>query len=142
MTTPIREAEEEQIEIEIIHGVEGDCFAIDGYRVAGPKPWGGGTVTKSWTIPPCRLKDIKAVTKYTERAVLEGQQTSFIKALQERNPADQLVILGGLLYQYLMEETNATTANITLDNFSRHGKVLGDLEIKVTLKTQLEAKDE
>jgi len=30
--------------IEIIRGVEGDCVAINDFRVAGPKPWGGGRV--------------------------------------------------------------------------------------------------
>lgn len=26
----------------VVAGVEGACLYIDGYRVAGPKPWGGG----------------------------------------------------------------------------------------------------
>jgi len=30
--------------VEIIQGVEGLCVAIDGLRVAGPKPWGGGKI--------------------------------------------------------------------------------------------------
>ena len=32
----------EDVTLEIIRGVEGLCIAINGRRVAGPKPWGGG----------------------------------------------------------------------------------------------------
>lgn len=28
--------------IEYISGTEGNCLAINNYRIAGPKPWGGG----------------------------------------------------------------------------------------------------
>lgn len=28
--------------IEYISGCEGNCLAINDYRIAGPKPWGGG----------------------------------------------------------------------------------------------------
>lgn len=34
---------------EIISGVEGKCLCIDETRVAGPKPWGGGTIVDSFT---------------------------------------------------------------------------------------------
>ena len=33
---------------EVIHGVEGCCLALDDTRIAGPKPWGGGTVIHAW----------------------------------------------------------------------------------------------
>jgi len=33
---------------EVIRGVEGYCLALDDTRVAGPKPWGGGTVIHAW----------------------------------------------------------------------------------------------
>lgn len=42
---------------EVIHGVEGYCLALDDTRIAGPKPWGGGTVTQSWETD----EDYKAV---------------------------------------------------------------------------------
>ena len=38
------------IELCIIHGSEGDCVTINDYRIAGPKPWGGGKVVKSWQV--------------------------------------------------------------------------------------------
>lgn len=37
-----------KIKIEIIKGAEGECIVINGQRVAGPKPWGGGRVVQSW----------------------------------------------------------------------------------------------
>lgn len=33
---------------EVIRGVEGCCLALDDTRIAGPKPWGGGTVIHAW----------------------------------------------------------------------------------------------
>lgn len=35
---------------EVIRGVEGCCLAFDDTRIAGPKPWGGGTVIHAWEI--------------------------------------------------------------------------------------------
>ena len=43
------------IEIALVSGVEGGSLYINDYRVAGTKPWGGGTVTKRWTVPKERL---------------------------------------------------------------------------------------
>ena len=37
-----------QDEILVMRGVEGISVYINSYRVAGPKPWGGGTVVKQW----------------------------------------------------------------------------------------------
>jgi hypothetical protein len=39
-----------KFKLEIIRGVEGPCISLNDYRIAGPKPWGGGTVTKSFTV--------------------------------------------------------------------------------------------
>lgn len=33
---------------EVISGVEGCCLALDDTRIAGPKPWGGGTAIHAW----------------------------------------------------------------------------------------------
>lgn len=43
--------------IEIVKGVEGDCLVINDRRVAGPKPWGGGTVTKTFTAEVEEIKE-------------------------------------------------------------------------------------
>ena len=49
---------------EVIRGVEGDCLVLDGMRIAGPKPWGGGRVIKEWNVKEtyvpeetCRVTD-------------------------------------------------------------------------------------
>lgn len=33
---------------EVVRGVEGCCLVLDDLRIAGPKPWGGGTVIHAW----------------------------------------------------------------------------------------------
>lgn len=39
----------EGVKVELINGVEGQCVAVNDYRICGPKPWGGGSIAKSWT---------------------------------------------------------------------------------------------
>jgi hypothetical protein len=33
---------------EVVRGAEGDCLLLDDTRICGPKPWGGGAVTKTF----------------------------------------------------------------------------------------------
>lgn len=33
----------------LTRGVGGDCLVLDGTRIAGPKPWGGGRVVTTFT---------------------------------------------------------------------------------------------
>lgn len=35
-------------QLEIVHGVAGACVTLNGYRIAGPKPWGGGRVVMNF----------------------------------------------------------------------------------------------
>jgi len=35
------------IKVEIIAGPTSNCVSLDDHRIAGPKPWGGGSVTLS-----------------------------------------------------------------------------------------------
>lgn len=37
-----------KVRIMLVNGVEGMALYINETRVAGPKPWGGGTEVKSW----------------------------------------------------------------------------------------------
>lgn len=46
--------------LELIAGVEGDSVYLNDYRIAGPKPWGGGRLKKKWKV---RLEDIETVIK-------------------------------------------------------------------------------
>lgn len=38
----------DSVEIAVVSGVEGPSIYINNYRVAGPKPWGGGKITQEW----------------------------------------------------------------------------------------------
>ena len=33
---------------EIVRGVEGHCLVLDGTRICGPKPWGGGRIVRTF----------------------------------------------------------------------------------------------
>ena len=52
---------------EVVCGAEGDCLLLDDTRICGPKPWGGGTVTKTFhtdeaysVVPKDELDRLKA----------------------------------------------------------------------------------
>ena len=52
---------------EVVRGPEGDCLLLDDTRISGPKPWGGGTVTKTFrtdkaydVVPKDELDRLKA----------------------------------------------------------------------------------
>jgi hypothetical protein len=38
------------VQIEVVKGVEGHALYINDYRVAGPKPWGGGQTVHKWKV--------------------------------------------------------------------------------------------
>jgi len=38
----------ETVTIEVVSGVEGPSVYLNDYRVAGPKPWGGGKVIQKF----------------------------------------------------------------------------------------------
>ncbi len=44
------------VAVEILEGVEGKALIIEGSRVAGPKPWGGGRVVLKFDV---EVEDIK-----------------------------------------------------------------------------------
>lgn len=39
-----------QVCVEIVRGVGGLSVYLNGYRIVGEKPWGGGTVVRRWLI--------------------------------------------------------------------------------------------
>jgi hypothetical protein len=73
------------------------------------------------------------IRAYTTNKIIEAKNEGFIAKLQEYPIVEQQIILGGLIYKYLMAETNADHVDIKLENFSQDGKVLGDLQITVAL---------
>lgn len=44
-------------ELSLVDGVEGQSLYLDDTRIAGPKPWGGGTVVKTWKVCPRDLQN-------------------------------------------------------------------------------------
>ncbi len=40
----------QQFSLTVIRGVEGTAIYLNDYRIAGPKPWGGGLIIQSWNI--------------------------------------------------------------------------------------------
>lgn len=44
----------------LVDGVEGPSVYLDDHRIAGPKPWGGGTVVREWTVTE---RDLRAALK-------------------------------------------------------------------------------
>lgn len=46
----------EIVKIELIQSVEGFSLYFNGYRIAGPKPWAGGSVVSTWEVPMGEVK--------------------------------------------------------------------------------------
>lgn len=66
------------IQIEIVGGCEGDCLVMNDYRIAGPKPWGGGRTKKTFYTTE---GDILAAYKFKELAKLKQQLAIAVEAL-------------------------------------------------------------
>jgi hypothetical protein len=47
---PMRTPKKRTYKLELVRGVEGDSIYLNGYRIAGPKPWGGGPVAAQWVV--------------------------------------------------------------------------------------------
>lgn len=45
-----KKKKQKEYEVEICRGVEGICIYLNGYRIVGPKPWGGGEIIQSWAV--------------------------------------------------------------------------------------------
>jgi hypothetical protein len=56
--------------IDIVAGVEGGCLTIgdesSSTRIAGPKPWAGGTITQRFSVAISDLR--KAVQEYEQES--------------------------------------------------------------------------
>ena len=39
-----------KLKLSVIRGPEGLAVYLCDYRIAGPKPWGGGALVEEWTI--------------------------------------------------------------------------------------------
>lgn len=54
-----------KLTLSVVQGVEGLAVYLCDYRIAGAKPWGGGTVAASWTIT---MGDIRKALQHHARA--------------------------------------------------------------------------
>lgn len=50
----------ETVTLALVKGVEGIGVYLNDYRIAGPKPWGGGTTVSKWKVD---LADIRRALK-------------------------------------------------------------------------------
>lgn len=49
MRLPPADGLDREVEVVVVSGPEGPSLYIADFRVAGPKPWGGGTILHSWS---------------------------------------------------------------------------------------------
>ena len=49
------------LSLSVVRGVEGLAVYLCDYRIAGPKPWGGGTVIAEWQITMADLRSALAL---------------------------------------------------------------------------------
>lgn len=40
------------VNLNVVDGVEGPSLYVNGHRVIGPKPWGGGSTVAEWNASP------------------------------------------------------------------------------------------
>lgn len=45
------------VRVELVSGVEGLCIYLNGFRIVGPKPWGGGQTMKEWTVTEAEINE-------------------------------------------------------------------------------------
>jgi hypothetical protein len=63
---------------EVVRGAEGDCLLLHDTRICGPKPWGGGAVTKTF-----HTDKAYAVVPKDEFDRLKGENAELVRVLHE-----------------------------------------------------------
>lgn len=76
----------ERIEILEISGVEGNSLYIDDFRVAGGKPWGGGSVVQKWSVPISELLSVPVIQKalLQHEAVVREETARIVEAQKSK----------------------------------------------------------
>jgi len=59
------------IKIETVRGVEGNSIYIDDFRVAGSKPWGGGSLIQHWDTTVEEILTALAISHEEDKVVYE-----------------------------------------------------------------------
>jgi hypothetical protein len=73
------------VAIEVVSGVGGPCLAINGTRVAGPKPYGGGRVTFAINVTKSRILEALQCSDPDEeqaRLILKAENARLRAALE------------------------------------------------------------
>jgi hypothetical protein len=63
-----------KVKIDLVGGVEGRSLYINDHRVAGPKPWGGGPIVKTWTADISHLRTALERAESAAIAKATGEQ--------------------------------------------------------------------
>ena len=56
----------DRISVEIVQGVGGLALVVNDRRIAGPKPWAGGKVTRRWLVKVADLIEAMGQKEPTE----------------------------------------------------------------------------
>ena len=80
------ELTENNIDINIVSGCEGEALYINDYRVSGPKPWGGGRVVKCFETTKNDILRSLDLPSYQEVQVLKAQLAEYKELLRECQP--------------------------------------------------------
>lgn len=62
-----------EVFIELCAGAEGPCIILNGRRIAGPKPWGGGRIVNRFRTT---IGDIKEAITPRQLMIAKGEQLS------------------------------------------------------------------
>lgn len=71
----------EKVKVELVNGCEGKSIYVNDYRVAGSKPWGGGSTETTWVV------DKKRVIKALDRAL--GLKRIICEIIEEEKAQDR-----------------------------------------------------
>lgn len=74
---------ENNIDINIVSGCEGEALYINDYRVSGPKPWGGGRVVKCFETTKNDILRSLDLPTYQEVQVFKAQLAELKELLRE-----------------------------------------------------------
>lgn len=77
---PIESGKPQPLVLELVAGVEGDSVYLNdpsdhyGYRIAGPKPWGGGKVKQRWILNDSDIPEIRKMLNRRSRQIARAKR--------------------------------------------------------------------
>lgn len=55
---PSNLSDDKVVLFEVIKGAEGKCLVMNGTRIAGPKPWGGGSTVFTFKTTSKKIREL------------------------------------------------------------------------------------